>query len=90
MLKLLGIIDIAGALLLLLMAVGIRMNFAILLVFAVILALKSAIGLFKDIGSWFDIFAALIFLVSIFALFRIPLVIAAILLLQKGALSFLS
>ncbi|HLD37067.1 MAG TPA: hypothetical protein VJA86_00575 [Candidatus Nanoarchaeia archaeon] len=90
MLKLLGIIDIAGALLLLLMAIGIRMHFAILLVFAVILALKSAIGLFKDIGSWFDIFAALIFLVSIFALFRIPLVIAAILLLQKGTLSFLS
>ena len=91
MLKVLGGIDVVCALLLLLMSIGIGMPAFILIVLAAILILKSGLGLFKDIGSWFDIFAALLFIVSIFVpVFKVLLVISAILLFQKGILSFLS
>ncbi|MBI2047052.1 hypothetical protein HYT26_02730 [Candidatus Pacearchaeota archaeon] len=53
--------------------------------------LKSGLGLFKDIASWIDIFSALLFIISIFVpVFKILLVISAVLLFQKGILSFLS
>ena len=91
MLKVLGGIDVVCALLLLLMSIGIGMPAFILIVLAAILILKSGLGLFKDIGSWFDMLAALLFIISIFVpVFKVLLVISAILLFQKGILSFLS
>lgn len=91
MLKVLGGIDVISALLLILMSVGIKMPAFILIVFAIMLILKSGLGLFKDLASWFDIFAALLFIISIFVpVFKVLLVISAILLFQKGILSFLS
>lgn len=91
MLKILGGIDVISALLLILMSVGIKMPVFILVVFAVIMILKSGLGLFKDIASWIDIFSALLFIISIFVpVFKILLVISAVLLFQKGILSFLS
>ena len=91
MLKVLGVIDIVSALLLLLMSIGLRLPAFILVIFAVLLILKSGMGLFKDIASWFDMLGAIMFILSIFVpVFKILLVISAILLFQKGALSFLS
>ena len=91
MLKLLGGIDVISALLLILMSVGIKMHVFILIVLAIIMILKSGLGLFKDLASWFDMFAALLFIISIFVpVFKVLLVISAILLFQKGILSFLS
>ena len=91
MLKILGGIDVVCALLLLLMSIGVKMPAFILVVFAIIMILKSGLGLFKDLASWFDIFAGLLFIISIFVpVFKILLVISAVLLFQKGILSFLS
>ena len=91
MLKILGGIDVVCALLLLLMSIGVKMPAFILVVFAIIMILKSGLGLFKDLASWFDMFAALLFIMSIFIpVFKILLVISAVLLFQKGILSFLS
>ena len=91
MLKILGGIDIICALLLLVMSIGVKMPAFILVVFAIIMILKSGLGLFKDLASWFDMFAALLFIISIFVpVFKVLLAISAILLFQKGILSFLS
>lgn len=91
MLKILGGIDVVCALLLLAMSIGFKMPAFILIVLAVMLILKSGFGLFKDLASWFDMFAALLFIISIFVpVFKVLLVISAILLFQKGILSFLS
>ncbi len=87
--KALGVTDfIAG--LILILAAGINFSYFILLPIAGILLIKSLIGKLKDLGSWIDLIASILFILLIF--FQVPWIICligGILLIQKGVMSFL-
>ena len=60
-----------------------------LIIFGIVLLLKSSLGLLKNFASWIDFLAGIVFLLSI--LVSIPgfiCVILGLLLLQKGGFSF--
>jgi hypothetical protein len=87
--KILGGIDLIGGLILI-VAGSMKLPLFILLAFAAILIIKAIIGGFRDFAGWIDITASILFVLSIF--FQIPWVICligGILLIQKGAVSFL-
>jgi len=89
LIKLLGGIDfIAG--LLLIFGAGAKLPSALLLVFGIILLVKSLFGLLKDFASWIDFLCGLSFIILMF--FQIPVfitMILGILIVQKGFFSFL-
>jgi len=87
--KALGIIDIISALILL---VGSKelIGPQILFLFGVILILKSSLGMWKDFFSWVDLLAGVVLLLEILTpVTPIVKIIFALILLYKGAVSFL-
>ncbi|MEK6875371.1 MAG: hypothetical protein AABX30_01680 [Nanoarchaeota archaeon] len=88
--KILGGLDILGALILILVGAGIAPGKTFLIVFGAIFILKSLIGFLQDVGSWIDISCGIFLLISI--LIHIPSFVAFILafvLAQKGIFSFM-
>jgi hypothetical protein len=87
--KVLGVIDFIGGLILLFSA-GVKIPVPVLVVLAVIFLIKAGIGLLKDFASWIDLIAGIIFiLMMFFPVYWIVCIIAGILLIQKGIVSFL-
>ena len=89
--KILGAIDFLAGLILLFGTglLGLKLPFAILLIFGVILLVKSLFGLLKDFASWIDFSSGLVLILS--ALFTMPFfisVIFAVLIIQKAIFSF--
>ena len=66
LLKILGAFDIIGALLLFVVSAGISLPNGILIFFAVAFLAKACIGFFKDVASYFDAFAAILLVLTIF------------------------
>jgi hypothetical protein len=88
LIQILGAIDFLSGLILIFGA-GMKIPSLLLIVFGIILLIKSFVGLLKDFASWIDFIAGIIFILQ--ALFSIPpilSVIAGILILQKGIFSF--
>jgi len=87
--KVLGALDfIIG--LILIFGARIKIPATILIILAVFLFIKAGIGLLKDFASWIDLLSGLIFILLIFfPLHWIICLIPAILLIQKGIVSFL-
>lgn len=89
--KLLGILDLFAALLLTLMVLGMGLSHYLLFIGAIVLLAKSLPFAFSlCIGCFIDIFVAILLILSIF--FSLPvwlLVIGAVIIAQKGFLSFL-
>jgi len=89
LIKILGAIDCVGGLILL-FGTGTKLPLFISVIFCVLLLIKTCIGMLKDFASWIDFLCAIVFLLSCF--FIVPnfiLIIFGVLLLQKGAFSFL-
>jgi hypothetical protein len=87
--KILGVIDVIGALILL-FGTGTKLPTFISMFFGVVLIIKACLGMFSDFGSWIDLIGAIVFFLSYF--FILPtfiLIIAGVLLIQKGIFSFL-
>ncbi|HJX50225.1 MAG TPA: hypothetical protein VJ438_02060 [Candidatus Nanoarchaeia archaeon] len=86
--KILGAVDLIAGLVLIF---GTRfVPHSILIFFGIALLIKAGIGLLRDFASWIDLFAGIIFILSIF--FQMPLLIClipGILLIQKGIFSFI-
>lgn len=87
--KIFGGIDIIIGLVILFERV---LNFSnsVLLFFGIVLIIKAGFGLFKNFASWIDLFCALVIFFSM--VFLVPIwinVIAGILLIQKGGVSFI-
>ena len=86
--KILGAIDIiAGTLLII--DISSPLPFQIMLLAGIVLLAKSSLGLLKDFASWVDLITGIIFL--ILAIISLPIFIVAIiiiLIIQKGAFSF--
>ncbi len=90
LLKSLGIIDLILGFCMILLVWGVEFSTAIYLIFGLILLIKAGLGLFKDFGSWVDIYCGLLFLIAIGINIHIFfLIIGAVLLIQKGFISFL-
>jgi len=90
LLKILGVVDLISGLILILLGTGIIFPKIILIVCGIMLLVKSSFGLLKCFASWIDFVGGLIFLVSnIFEVLGIVVIISGILILQKGASSFL-
>lgn len=85
--KLLGILDIIGAILLLGVSYGLDIPKGLLIVISVYL-IGKALMFIKDIGSLFDISGGILLLLSF--LINIPIVIAIIVALLIGSKGFLS
>ena len=89
--KILGVFDLLAAGLLFALSFSLSIPHSIIIFFIIILFAKGAFILTKSIASAFDLFAAVILLLSLyFTIPKIVLIIAAILLLQKGFLSVIS
>lgn len=87
--KVLGAMDCIEGLILLFGA-GIKLPFYISLILGVFLLIKAGMGKLKDIASWIDLIAGIIFILLIFFnVYWLICLIAGILLLQKGVFSFL-
>ncbi len=87
--KILGAIDVIAGLILFFGA-GAKLPFMLLVIFGVILLIKSMFGLLKDFASWIDFLVGINFI--LLPLFVIPAwigIILAILIIQKGIFSFL-
>ncbi len=87
--KVLGLIDFIGGVLLL-FASGAKFPIPLLVIMGIILLIKAGIGLLRDFASWIDFIAGGIFILLVF--FSVPgvfCIIAGILLIQKGVVSFL-
>lgn len=85
--KLLGGIDLISGLILIFGA-NKELPTVLLLILGIILLTKTVIGGLRDFASWIDIFAGIIFILSIFfPVYWIICVIAGILLIQKGIFS---
>lgn len=90
LLKLFGAFDVITGIILIILGFGIKINHNVLWVLAIILFLKSGMGLLKDFASWIDFSCGILILLSLS--FNIPLLffwILAILIAQKGIFSFL-
>ena len=86
--KILGVLDLVAAALLFALSANLVIPDKVLIFFIVILFLKGAFILTRSIASAFDLFAAIILLSSLyFTIPKILLIIASILLLQKGFFS---
>lgn len=85
--RLLGILDIVGAVLLL--GVGFHLEIPTGLIVAIsIYLIGKALLFIKDIGSWFDIFGGILLLLSFIVNIPIAiLVVAALLIGSKGILT---
>ena len=68
--KVLGAIDFISGLILIFGA-GIKLPSALLMILGAILLIKASMGMLKDFASWIDFTAGLIFIASIFLLFRV-------------------
>jgi len=89
LIKALGVIDFIGGIFLLFVS-GTKFPYLILLVFGIILLIKSGIGLLRDFASWIDLIAGIVFILLIFfPVYWVFCLIAGILLIQKGIVSFL-
>lgn len=89
--KILGIIDLVGGIMLVIASWGIALPTFILSLFAVLFGLKSLFIFAKDIASIFDLFACLMFVLMFsFELSQGVLLVASILILQKGFFSLWS
>jgi len=89
LLKILGGIDILAALILIF-----KLNYLfptfILIIFGIIILIKSSLGFLKDLPSWIDLLCGITILISLIVV--IPLIISIVLgvaILQKGITSFL-
>ena len=89
LIKALGVLDFIGGLILLFSA-GVKIPVPVLIVLAVIFLIKSGIGFLKDFASWIDFIAGIVFILMIFfPVYWVFCLIAGILLIQKGVVSFL-
>ncbi len=89
LIKIFGAIDIFASLLMML-SLGVDANYKLLLFFGIILMIKSGFGMLKDFASWIDFLCGGILILMIFLdVYSFIVIILAILLLQKGAFSFL-
>ena len=87
--KILGVIDLISGILLFFGA-GMKISNFILIIFGIILIIKSSLGMWQDFASWIDLLGGVIFLVMVvISLPWIIILIIGILLLQKGVFSFL-
>ena len=90
LLKILGAVDLAIGLILILSGAGINIQTNILLIFGLVILAKSLLGFFQDIGSWVDFIGGAVLLVSIIV--HVPgllNIIIGITIFQKGVVSFL-
>ena len=88
--KILGIFDLIGSVFLFILGWGFALPQFILTFFAIVFGIKSLFIITKDIASFFDLFACIMFVLSIF--FTLPsglLLVAGFLILQKGFFSML-
>ena len=89
LMKAFAIIDLIAGLILI-FGMGIDFPIKFLLFFGMLLLTKSSLGLLKDFGSWIDFLSGLTFLLLIItSLPGFIGIIFGILLIQKGAFSFL-
>ncbi len=87
--KALGIFDFMGGLILLFSS-GIKTPVPVLVILAAIFLVKALIGLLKDFASWIDFTAGIVFILIIFLpAYWFICLIPAVLLIQKGIVSFL-
>jgi hypothetical protein len=87
--KILGVVDIVIGLVLT-AGIGVKLPSMILLPFGLILLIKAGIGLLKDFASWIDLLSGAVFILLIFfPVYWIICLIAGIMLIQKGIVSFL-
>ena len=87
--KILGTIDIISGLIFILLSFWLNIPKLILIIFGVLLLIKSSFGFFKDIGSWIDILSGIALIISIFFSLGWINFIFAILMFQKGIFSLL-
>ena len=90
LLKILGIFDVVVSIILLLLVFDVFISRSILTIFIIILAVKAIPVFSLDIASFFDVYAILMFVLSIW--FNVPailLVIGFLLSFQKGVVSLL-
>jgi len=88
--KILGAIDVLVGLILILIGSGNNLPKTILFVFGIVLALKSCLGFFKDVASWIDLICAIMLFGSAFiSLPGILTIIAGLVIIQKGLVSFI-
>lgn len=85
-LKLLGILDIVIGIVLASIT-KFELSFGFLFVFAIILFIKSSLGMLKDFGSWIDFLSGVVFILSSLIILTPLHFIFAILLIQKGIFS---
>jgi hypothetical protein len=90
LLKLFGAFDAIIGVILIILGFGIKINHNVLWALAIILFLKSAMGLLKDFASWIDFSCGILILLTLS--FNMPFLfflVLAILIIQKGIFSFL-
>jgi len=88
LIKVLGALDIVGGFILLLGS-EISSIPSLFVFLGILFILKSAIGRWKEFGSWVDLLTGIFFLISIFLNVEIINLILGILLIQKGLVSFM-
>ncbi|MDO8623512.1 MAG: hypothetical protein Q7R52_04660 [archaeon] len=89
LLKILGIIDILSGFMLLLLGFGLNISKIVLIIFGILLLIKSSLGFFKEIGSWIDLLSGIALIIGIFLDIGWINFIFSILMFQKGIFSFL-
>ncbi len=89
LIKSLGVIDFIGGLILLFGA-GTKLPVSMVSVLAGVFIIKSLIGLLRDFASWIDLTTGILFVFMMFFPISIFIcLVPAILLIQKGIVSFL-
>ncbi len=87
--KILGVVDLIIGLILI-FGSSAKLPYLMLLIIAIILFTKAGIGLLRDFASWIDLVTGLIFILLIFfTVSGVICIIAGILIIQKGIISFL-
>ena len=87
--KILGAIDVLAGVILIFNLTN-HFSQQALLILGIIFLAKSCLGLLKDFASWIDFLTGIFFLLSIIITFPLAIsIIIGILILQKGAFSFI-
>jgi hypothetical protein len=87
--KILGAVDLIIGIILMFSS-GLKIASSISIILAVFLFIKAGTGLFKGFASWIDLFAGVVFVLLVFfPVYWAVCMVAGILLIQKGIVSFL-
>jgi hypothetical protein len=89
LINLLGVVDVLSGIILAITGFNFAIPENFLVFFGIVLIIKSGLGFWKDFASWIDVLSGIVILLSIYI--DIPLIILivlAVLMIQKGILSF--